>query len=111
MAAIDSLPLKLAIRTVMEEIWYSNALPEWYTPERIDEAARIKRLSERASRYLEGATPLAALPLLLPKLTGGSRAWIVPAVNDQIIMQACVTNLAHAIVKGFDRNHVFSFVP
>lgn len=112
MPAIEtSLPLNLAIRTVMEDVWYSTALPEWYTPEQIDAQARLKRLSERATAYLNGAPPLDAVRIQVPRPTGGSRAWVVPAVNDQMILHACVANLVPPVAKRFDRTRVFSGEP
>jgi hypothetical protein len=111
MLKIEMLPLKLAIRTVMNDVWYSNALPEWYTPECVDEAARVKHLSDRIKRYLEGEIPLNALSLQVPRLTGGTRTWVVPAVNDQMIMHACVASLSTIVAMSFDRKHVFSCEP
>ena len=112
MRSVDKLPFRVAIRQVMEDVTYSNALPEWYTPERIDEAARLTRLTGRAQGYINGkGRPLDVLALQVPRLTGGTRAWVVPAVNDQIILQACVVNLAKAVSKEFDRTRVFSCEP
>lgn len=111
MLKVETLPLRLAIRTVMNDVWYSNALPEWYTPERIDEAGRVKHLSNRANRYLEGENPLDALSFEVPRLTGGTRTWVIPAVNDQIIMHACVENLSTTVANSLDWKHVFSCEP
>jgi hypothetical protein len=111
MSHVDTLAFRLAIRLVMEEIWYSNAVPEWYTPEEIDEPARIERLVERADRYLEGEEPLSALSLNVPRVKGGLRPWVVPAVNDQMILQACVAKLAEELANSIDARHVYSFRP
>jgi hypothetical protein len=112
MPAIETaLGLNLAIRIVMEDVWYSTALPEWYTPEVIDTQARAKRLRERAATYLKGAPPLDVVRLQLPRATGGTRAWVVPAVNDQMILHACVANLVPPVAKRFDRARVFSGEP
>src|SRR5262245_37357023 len=111
MSSVDKLPFELAVQTVVTDVWYSNALPEWYTPEQIDEAERSARLIQRARRYLAGERPLPVLRLQVPRLTGGTRAWVMPAVNDQMIMQACVANLATEVAKNFDRARVFSHAP
>lgn len=111
MFKVETLPFKMAIRTVMNDVWYSNALPEWYTPERIDESRRVIRLRERANSYLDGEPPLPALSLPLPRLTGGTRRWVVPAVNDQMLMHACVSNISHIVAKRLDRRRVFSCEP
>jgi reverse transcriptase-like protein len=111
MAGIDDLPFQLAIRTVMDEVWYSNALPEWYTPQDIDRTKRVARLRDRARGYTTGDQPIPVLRTQVPRLTGGFRTWGVPAVNDQMIMQACVAQLKPEIAKTFDRKRTYSHAP
>jgi hypothetical protein len=111
MALSDGLPFELAIRTVMDEVWYTNALPEWYTPEKVDVKKRIATLRDRAGRYTAGDPPLSALQTQVPRITSGFRVWGVPAVNDQMILQACVARLAPEIAKRFDRKRVYSHAP
>jgi hypothetical protein len=106
--SIESLPLRGAIATVLNEVGYSNALPEWYTPEAVDTDRREERLISRAYSYQEGENPLPALTVQVPRQNGGMRAWVVPAVNDQMIMQACVAGLAPALAKQVDPDRVFS---
>jgi hypothetical protein len=108
MSGVTTLPFKNAIRTVLDEVGYSNALPEWYTPETVDIDAREQHLIGRASSYQAGGNPLPALTVQVPRLTGGTRTWVVPAVNDQIIMQACVAGLAPALAKQVDPDRVYS---
>lgn len=107
----NPLPFNIAIRIFLAEISYSEAVPDWYTPEEIDYQARETRLSQRAASYLKGAKPLEVLRIELPTRSGAMRTWVVPAVNDQIIFQACVSSIAAGVAKRFDRQHVFSCEP
>ena len=106
-----NLPYKLALRTLTDDVWYSNALPEWYTPEQIDGSRRAKHLMAKTVGYLGTQKPMPALPVQIPRVTAGTRRWVVPAVNDQMIMQACVSSLAPEVARGFDKKRVYSFVP
>jgi hypothetical protein len=98
----------MATRIVLEDVWYSNALPEWYTPEDVDHDARGDLLLSRATRYLNGASPQSAFHVSVPKINGGARSWVVPSVNDQIIFHACVEELAPKIEQGFDHARIYS---
>lgn len=105
------LPYELAIRTVLNDVSYSNPVPDWYTPAEIDYGARERRLRERVAAYLNGRKPTAAMPIMVPHAGSEKRRWVVPAVNDQMILQACVSNLAPAIGRQFQKVRVFSGEP
>ena len=105
------LPFELAIETVLNDVSYSNPLPDWYSVEEIDVSECKQRLKKRAASYLKGDQPLAALTIQVPTRSGEMRTWQVPAVNDQIIFQACVAKLTDAIAKQFNAKHVFSGKP
>ena len=58
---------------------------------------------------LAGDTPQKALEISLPKKSGDSDIWIVPSVNDQIVLQSCVSAIAEIIEKRcLDPDIVFS---
>ena len=59
-----------ATRVVLEDVWYTNALPEWYTPETIDFNGRANRLVQRAGRYLRNAAPPVPLAVQIPRIAG-----------------------------------------
>lgn len=103
--------LKPAIVTVVGDVSYSNPLPDWYSTEGVDYVACVRRLRQRVASYLKGGKPLKTLRVQVPTRTGQFRTWVIPAVNDQIIFQACVSTLSQAISKGFDRKRVFSCEP
>lgn len=103
--------LKPAIVTVLGDVSYSNPLPDWYSAEAVDYVACVRRLRERVASYLEGGKPLAALRVQLPTRAGDLRTWLIPAVNDQIIFQACVSTFSEAVARTFDAKRVFSCEP
>jgi len=105
--AISADDLDDATRVVLEDVWYSDALPEWYTPESVD-ANRTTHLVARKTAYLRGSSPSPAFHVEVPRINGGTRSWVMPPVNDQIIFHACVADLAPAVERGFDHSRIYS---
>ena len=104
------LPLQLAIRLVLDNVSYSNPLPDWHTPLRASYTELEKRIQKRIERYQSGKErPLPALAVLVPNRLGELRTWKLPAVNDQIILQACTSTLADQILSFLDFERVFSY--
>jgi len=110
--AEDSLslfPVPLAIRLVLDSVSYSNPLPDWFDTLTIDYAARGEAIRRRIKGYLEGAEPKQPFEIMVPKKNGQMARWVIPSVNDQIVIQACVSSMADAIdEKGIDQTRVFS---
>ncbi|HWN42635.1 MAG TPA: RNA-directed DNA polymerase [Thermoanaerobaculia bacterium] len=109
-SAGETLPVQLAIRIVLDNVSYSNPLPDWHTPLRIDYGERERRISNRIESYLAGRSlPLPALEVMVPHRSGEFRKWVLPSVNDQIILQACVSALAGKLSSRVDPERVFSY--
>jgi hypothetical protein len=106
---LTSLPLELAIRIVLDDVIYTNCLPDWADPISIDYSAREQRLQDRVRKYQLGANPPRPSVLEVPKRSGQKREWILPAVNDQIILQACVSSFAAALEAKSLNSSVFSY--
>ena len=109
MLKTSSFPIQLAIRLLLDSVSYSNALPEWVDVLVIDYNSRVKRIDRALSDYLEGAIPRRAFEIEVPKKFGTPKTWVVPSVNDQIVIQACVSSIADRIEgRCIDRTVVYS---
>lgn len=105
----EPFPVNLSIRLLLDNVSYSNALPNWSDTLIIDYGARENRISTMLDRYLAGDRPQKALEISLPKKSGDSDIWIIPSVNDQIVLQSCVSAVAETIEKKcLDPDIVFS---
>jgi hypothetical protein len=93
----NSFPIQLAIRTLLDNVSYSNALPDWTTPLVIDYEGRENRIRATLDKYIAGEPPEKTAEISVPKKVGKPNIWVVPSVNDQIILQACVSALAETI--------------
>lgn len=106
----DSLPIQRAIRLVLGPIAYSNALPPWFEPLKVSYSAREATIRQKVRGYLANEKPKPAFQIKVPKKKGGDkRAWMMPAVNDQIVIQACVSAIAETVYATVDRKQVFSY--
>src|SRR5271155_2162949 len=100
---------RLAIRLLLDSVSYSNALPEWFESLTVDYLAREGTVRESARRYLNGEHPKAPFEIDVPKRSGGSNSWVIPSINDQIILQACISAVAQDVEqKCIDSKRVFS---
>lgn len=109
MLNLPSVPTQLAIRLLLDSVSYSNALPDWVDVLVIDYNNRAKRINKALSDYSAAAIPRKAFEIELPKKFGTSKTWIVPTVNDQIVIQACVSSIAERIEgRCLDRAVVYS---
>jgi hypothetical protein len=105
-----ALPVQLAIRVALDNVSYSNPLPDWYTPLRIDYREREGRIRKRIESYLSGrARPQTALRIEVPRRSGELRPWMLPSVNDQIVLQACVSSLGERLASRLDPARVLSY--
>jgi hypothetical protein len=105
----ESLPIQLAIRLLLDSVSYGNAMPEWFEPLMINYHERENRIHKAILAYLGGARPQRPFQISVPKRNNAANVWIVPSVNDQIIIQACVSAIAQKLEKTFvDRTRVFS---
>lgn len=106
---ISSLPVQLAIRLLLDSVSYSNPLPDWFNTLTINYAAREEAVSRKIQGYLEGAQVSRPYEVMVPKKNGNLNRWVVPSINDQIVIQACVSSLAETIdSKIIDKTKVFS---
>jgi hypothetical protein len=109
MLDLSSFPFQLAIRLLLDSVSYSNALPEWVDALVMDYNGRVKRIEKSLSDYFAGATPKKAFEIEVPKKFGTPKIWVVPSVNDQIVIQACVSSIAEQIEgRCIDRTVVYS---
>jgi hypothetical protein len=105
----DILPIDLSTRLTLDSVSYSNCLPEWIDFIEIDYAARRDRISELVEAYSMEAVPKRAFQLMVPKKTGGFNRWLLPSINDQIIIQSCVSAISSEIEHScINFSNVFS---
>ena len=93
----DSFPTQLAIRLLLDSVSYSNAVPEWVDVLTINYRGRENRINKALTDYFAGAIPRIAFEIKVPKRYGTPKTWVVPSVNDQIVIQACVSSIAEQI--------------
>ncbi|MDE1147892.1 MAG: RNA-directed DNA polymerase [Azospirillaceae bacterium] len=105
---IADFPLSLAIRQVIDHVSYSNAVPDWVSPLMIDYNGREQVIRTLLTRYHAGHPPDAAFEISAPKRTGGGNIWIVPTINDQIVLHACVAAIAPTIEQRCIDQNTFS---
>ena len=102
-------PTQLAIRLLLDSVSYSNALPEWVEVLVINYNGRAKRINKALTDYFEGAIPRKAFEIEVSRKLGMPKTWVVPSVNDQIVIQACVSSIAERIEgRCIDRAVVYS---
>ena len=107
---ISGLPIQLGIRLALDAVSYSNPVPEWFDPIRIHYAAKQTTIEAKIRGYLNGKRPKPPFGILVPKRSGTMKLWSVPTVNDQIILQTCVSSIAEILDKKcVDEKHVFSY--
>jgi hypothetical protein len=111
---ISALPIHLATRLVLDSISYSNPLPPWVEPLSIDYTAKEETIARMIRRYLDGERPKFPFKILVPNSAGTQKKlWIIPTVNDQIILQTAVSSLAEKVDRVIDSSRtsprVFSY--
>jgi hypothetical protein len=107
---INSLPVQLGIRLVLDSVCYSNPLPDWFEMPTINYSAREVTIRRRIRRYLRGASPEPPFVIALPRKFGEAKLWALPSVNDQIVFQTCVSSIAETLFKRcVDGQRVFSY--
>jgi hypothetical protein len=85
-------------------------LPEWFDPITIQYAAKQTAIEAKIQGYLNGEKPKPPFNILVPKRSGATKLWSLPTVNDQIILQTCVSSIAEILDKKcVDEKHVFSY--
>ncbi len=107
---IDSLPVQLAIRLVLHSVSYSNPLPDWFDVPEINYSAREVAIRHRIQMYLGKMQPEPPFEISLPRKSGEVKSWSMLSVNDQIVLQACVSSIAESLYeKCIDRKRVYSY--
>ncbi|TWB22130.1 reverse transcriptase (RNA-dependent DNA polymerase) [Nitrospirillum amazonense] len=94
---LTKFPISLAIRQLIDYVSYSNAVPDWVDPLVIDYNTREQVIRNLLVQYHSGRSPDAAFEIPIPKKTGGDNVWVVPSINDQIALHACVSAIAPLI--------------
>lgn len=104
------LPYQAAIRLLLDDVSYSNAMPDWFSPLTISYTERETRLRQDVAQYRAGKKPQAPFRIDVPKRSGKSNVWALPSVNDQITLQACVSSIAMDVEQSsIDREKVYSY--
>ena len=104
--------VELAIRLVLDNVSYSNPLPDRYDPPVLDFDLRSTSISRRLEAYLSGrAKPLPPTTVLVPRRDRSTQKWSLPSVNDQIILQVAASAIADALRQRpmLDSSRVFSY--
>jgi len=105
----DALPLQLAIRLSLDNVSYSNPVPEWFEVTDLNYLHKEETLRATIRRYLGGDRPGRPFILTVPAKSGALKSWSVSSVDDQIILQACVSCTAEILEsKSVDRDRVYS---
>jgi len=107
----SSLPVGAAIDTVLRDVTYTNALPEWLSPKRVDYSSQRAAVEKKIDAYSNGGSPAKPFAVLIPRKTPGSKAatWLQISITDQMVLQTCTGSLAPKIDEKFDRKRVFSY--
>lgn len=106
---IESLPIQLAARLALDSISYSNPLPPWSDSVMQNYGEREGVIRQKISKYLTGEAPLAPFKIAVPKRDGEKKVWKTPSVNDQIIIQVCVSAIADKLHRALDYRHAWSY--
>ncbi|HKF44473.1 MAG TPA: RNA-directed DNA polymerase [Thermoanaerobaculia bacterium] len=96
---------------VLDSVSYSNALPPWFDVPTIDYSARERTIEKRIGAYLAGERPEPPFEVSVPRKAGAPRVWLLPSVNDQIVLQTCISALAERMFAAVDSSRVFSYPP
>jgi hypothetical protein len=108
-AELENLPVQLAIRLVLDDIAYSNPLPSWVDPIVINYSRRELAIRQKLQQYATQSTAPRPFSILVPKKSGQKRLWSVPSVNEQIMLQACISSFAEKLDGDVLDNRVFSY--
>jgi hypothetical protein len=109
-SSISGLPIQLGIRLALDAVSYSNPLPEWFDPITVNYSAREATIKDKIRAYFSGQQPKPPFGILVPKRSGVAKLWSVPTVNDQIILQSCVSAIAEQLdLKCLDEHRIFSY--
>ena len=101
-----------AVRMTLGSVSFSNPLPPWEDVTQINFRRRAALIRKRVDDYLSGAeTARPPARILVPRKDGPPKAWTIPSVNDQIILQLCAFALFERLEGIVDRNRVFSYQP
>jgi len=102
-------PIQLATRLALDVISYSNPLPPWFDVLTIDYEARQKTIARKLAQYLDGVAPIAPFEILVPNKSQVKKRWLIPSVNDQIVLQTLVSALAEKVNSTLDSARVLSY--
>lgn len=100
----------VSTRMVLDATSYSNALPLWSDVDVIDYEKRSAALVERVDAILDGrAEPQPATSIAVPRKNGKMKTWILPSVNDQILLQMCALASAEVVRPTARAEQIFSY--
>ncbi len=89
-----------AVRMTLDSVSFSNPLPPWEDMPQINFGRRTALIHKRADDYLSAAD--SARPptrVRVPRKDGPAKTWIIPSVNDQIILQLCAFALSERLER------------
>ncbi len=106
---IPQFPIQLATRLVLGPISYTSPLPLWLETLTVDYSARDQSINGKIGQYLNGIRPRPPFRIMVPKRNGAKRFWVVPSINDQIIIQAVVCLIAQGVDRTINEGNVLSY--
>src|SRR6267143_923107 len=93
-----------AVRMTLGSVSFSNPLPPWEDVTQINFRRRAALIRKRVDDYLSGAeTARPPARILVPRKDGPPKAWTIPSVNDQIILQLCAFALFERLERVLQR--------
>jgi hypothetical protein len=104
-----SLPIQLAARLAVDSISYSNPLPPWSDSVMTDYERREETIRNKINKYLTGEKPAPPFEITVPKKGGDKKVWKIPSVNDQIVVQVCISALAEKANNVLDYKRAWSY--
>ncbi len=108
---VSTLPIRSALEIVARDVTYSNAMPDWYIARELDYSRRVAAVTQKLQDYANGRLPERPYEVSIPRPrpSGAHERWVMPCVNDLIVLQTCVSSLAPKLDKALDRKRVFSY--
>lgn len=102
--------IDLSVRQVLDAVSYSNILPPWFETIAIDYSTRRDRIAEKLRALASSSPTTGAYTIEVPSSRGERmKTWLVPSVNEQIVLHYLVLSIAKNLQGAIDPQIVFSY--